>query len=55
MAVERLDGELRSIMSQRNAAMGSTVKKALGDVGAALVATGADASLLVVQTCVTSS
>ncbi|KAJ4479038.1 Sodium/hydrogen exchanger family-domain-containing protein [Lentinula aciculospora] len=55
MAVERLDGELRSIMSRRGAAMGSTVKKTLGDVGAALVATGVDASLLVVQTCVTGS
>ncbi|KAJ3835399.1 Sodium/hydrogen exchanger family-domain-containing protein [Lentinula raphanica] len=55
MAVERLDGELRSIMTQRGAAMNSTVKKTLGDVGAALVATDVNASLLVVQTCVTSS
>ncbi|KAJ3798958.1 Sodium/hydrogen exchanger family-domain-containing protein [Lentinula aff. detonsa] len=55
MAVEQLDSELRLIMAQRGAAMGSTVRKTLGDVGAALVATGVDASLLVVQTCITGS
>ncbi|KAF9067693.1 Sodium/hydrogen exchanger family-domain-containing protein [Rhodocollybia butyracea] len=54
MAVERLDGELQSLMSQRNISMGSAVRKTLGDVGAALVTTSVNASLLVVQTCVTS-
>ncbi|KAF5393116.1 hypothetical protein D9757_001091 [Collybiopsis confluens] len=55
MAVERLDGELQQLVSQRGSTMGTTVKKTLGDVGAALVATGINASLLIVQTCLSSS
>ncbi|KAE9407257.1 cation/H+ exchanger [Gymnopus androsaceus JB14] len=54
MAVEKLDGELQTLVSQRGSNVGSTVRKTLGDVGAALVVTGVEASLLVVQTCVSS-
>lgn len=52
MAVEKLDVELETLISQRRSHMGSTVKKTLGDVGAALVAASVDASLLIVQTCI---
>jgi hypothetical protein len=55
MAVEKLDGELQQLVSQRGSTMGTTVKKTLGDVGAAIVATGINASLLVVQTCLSNS
>jgi Kef-type K+ transport system membrane component KefB len=54
MAAEKLGDELQTIVSQRGSHMGSTVKRTLGDVGAALVATGVNASLLIVQACINS-
>lgn len=49
LAVEVLSGELRTITSEAASAIGSSVPKTLGDVGAALVATHVNASLLVLQ------
>ncbi len=49
LAVEELGGELRGITSEAASAIGSSVPKTLGDVGAALVATHVNASLLVLQ------
>jgi len=49
LAVEELGGELRGVTSEAASAIGSSVPKTLGDVGAALVATNVDASLLVLQ------
>ncbi|RXW18815.1 hypothetical protein EST38_g7039 [Candolleomyces aberdarensis] len=49
LAVESLTGELRTIISATGSHIGSSVSKTLGDVGAALVAKNANASLLVVQ------
>ena len=49
LAVESLEGELRNIMVKTSSAVGSSVQKTLGDVGAALVSTQVNASLLVFQ------
>ncbi|KAG6856993.1 hypothetical protein H0H87_011087 [Tephrocybe sp. NHM501043] len=49
MAVESHASELQSLISDAGASMSSMVPKTLGDVGAALVVTGAAASLLVLQ------
>lgn len=49
MAVESLNGELKKLVSDSGSPIGSTVPKTLGDVGAALVATSANASLIVLQ------
>ncbi|KAG2008708.1 potassium:hydrogen antiporter [Coprinopsis cinerea AmutBmut pab1-1] len=55
MAVEALGPELRRIVSETGAGVGSSAPKTLGDVGAALVATGVNASLLIMQAAVGSS
>lgn len=49
MAVESHTGELQELIVERGASMSSMVPKTLGDVGAALVVSGATASLLVLQ------
>lgn len=49
MAVESHQGELRQLVSERGSSVGSEVSKTLGDVGAALVVGGTNASLLVMQ------
>ena len=48
MAVEDLKGELKEL-SASGPAIGSSVSKTLGDIGAALVAKNVNASLLVLQ------
>ncbi|KAF8883177.1 Sodium/hydrogen exchanger family-domain-containing protein [Gymnopilus junonius] len=48
MAVESLSAELRTLTSD-GPTISSSVSKTLGDVGAALVAAGVDASLLILQ------
>lgn len=52
LSPESHQDELRKIVVERSAAAGSdSVSRTLGDVGAALVATSTNASLLVVQAC----
>lgn len=53
MAVESHQAELRGLISERKYTIGSEVSKTLGDVGAAVVAAGTNASLLVMQSFVT--
>jgi len=48
MAVEDLKGELKELC-ESGPAIGSSVSKTLGDVGAALVGKNVNASLLVLQ------
>ncbi|KAF8868526.1 Sodium/hydrogen exchanger family-domain-containing protein [Gymnopilus junonius] len=48
MAVESFGGELRTLTSDGNS-ISTSVQRTLGDVGAALVATGVQASLLILQ------
>ncbi|KAF6744698.1 potassium:hydrogen antiporter [Ephemerocybe angulata] len=55
MAVEPLGAELRTLLTSLGSHLGSSVPKTLGDVGAALVASNVDASLLVLQAASTSS
>ena len=55
LAVESLTGELRTIISETGSHIGSSVSKTLGDVGAALVAKNANASLLVMQASAASA
>ncbi|KAJ7639440.1 Sodium/hydrogen exchanger family-domain-containing protein [Roridomyces roridus] len=52
MAVESHVNELQKLISGKGAAIGSSVAKTVGDVGAALVASGTRASLLVMQAAV---
>ncbi|KAG6919737.1 hypothetical protein DXG01_001571 [Tephrocybe rancida] len=54
MAVESHASELQQLITDAGASMSSMVPKTLGDVGAALVASGAAASLLVLQAATTS-
>ncbi|KAJ3543077.1 hypothetical protein NMY22_g3272 [Coprinellus aureogranulatus] len=49
LAAENLSAELRVLIAEVGSQMGSSVPKTLGDVGAALVASNVDASLLVLQ------
>ncbi|KAI0053661.1 cation/H+ exchanger [Auriscalpium vulgare] len=49
MAVESHDVELRQLLSEHNASLGSEAPKTFGEVATAFVATGANVSLLVVQ------
>lgn len=49
MGADILKGELSNVISDTSSAVMSSVSKTLGDVGAALVASRADASLLIVQ------
>ncbi|KAK0447781.1 Sodium/hydrogen exchanger family-domain-containing protein [Armillaria borealis] len=55
MAVESHKKELAKIVADKGGSIGSSVAKTLGDVGAALVADGARASLLVVQAAIATS
>ncbi|KAK0207023.1 Sodium/hydrogen exchanger family-domain-containing protein [Desarmillaria ectypa] len=55
MAVESHKRELAEIVAEKSGSIGSSVAKTLGDVGAALVADGAKASLLVVQAAIAAS
>ncbi|KAJ7130969.1 Sodium/hydrogen exchanger family-domain-containing protein [Mycena filopes] len=49
MAVESHKAELQRLIASKGASIGSAVPKTVGDVGAALVASGSSASLLVLQ------
>jgi hypothetical protein len=49
MATESHQAELQQIVSESGISIGSSVSKTLGDVGAALVAAGTTASLLILQ------
>lgn len=49
MAVESLYRELGSLITESGSSISTSVPKTLGDVGAALVATNVNASLLVLQ------
>lgn len=49
LAAEALGGELHALTSELGLTLSSSVPKTLGDVGAALVATNVNASLLVLQ------
>ena len=49
MAPESHKTELQALIQEKGGHIGSTVSKTLGDVGAALVATGTTASLLIMQ------
>ncbi|KAJ6613548.1 hypothetical protein B0H10DRAFT_2191867 [Mycena sp. CBHHK59/15] len=55
MAVESHRAELQTLIAGKGAAIGSAVPKTLGDVGAAIVASGTSASLLVVQAAVAAA
>ncbi|KAJ7506567.1 Sodium/hydrogen exchanger family-domain-containing protein [Mycena galericulata] len=55
MAVESHTAELQKLISSKGAPIGSSVSKTVGDVGAALVASGTRASLLVLQAAVSAS
>ncbi|KAK0461621.1 Sodium/hydrogen exchanger family-domain-containing protein [Desarmillaria tabescens] len=55
MAVESHKRELARIVAEKGASIGSSAAKTLGDVGAALVADGAKASLLVLQAAIAAS
>ncbi|KAJ7682120.1 Sodium/hydrogen exchanger family-domain-containing protein [Mycena polygramma] len=52
MAVESHTTELQKLIAANGASIGSAVAKTVGDVGAALVASGSGASLLVLQAAV---
>lgn len=52
MVVESHSAELAKLMTEKGSNISSTVPKTLGDVGAAIIATGANASLLVMQACI---
>ncbi|KAF8974292.1 potassium:hydrogen antiporter [Flammula alnicola] len=49
LAVESLTSELRALTTEQGSAASSSVSKTLGDIGAALVATNVNASLLILQ------
>jgi len=49
MAVESLYNELRTVITESGSSISTSVPKTLGDVGAALVATNVNASLLILQ------
>ncbi|KAF7352309.1 K(+)/H(+) antiporter 1 [Mycena venus] len=55
MAVESHQAELQKLIASKGASIGSAVSKTVGDVGAALVASGSSASLLVLQAAVTAA
>ncbi|KAJ7737373.1 Sodium/hydrogen exchanger family-domain-containing protein [Mycena metata] len=54
MAVESHKAELQRLIGNRGTPIGSAVPKTVGDVGAALVASGSSASLLVLQAAVSA-
>jgi hypothetical protein len=49
MAVEALYGEFRALIADPGSSISSSLPKTLGDVGAAMVATSVNASLLILQ------
>jgi hypothetical protein len=49
MAVESLHSELRGLITESGSSISAPVPKTLGDVGAAMVLTNVNASLLVLQ------
>ena len=55
MATETHKQELLTLAQQRNVSVSSELPKTIGEVGAALVATGANVSLMVVQAVSTSA
>lgn len=55
MAVESHKVELQELITEQGSSIGSSVPKTLGDVGAALVAAGTTASLLILQAAVSHS
>ncbi|KAJ7462076.1 Sodium/hydrogen exchanger family-domain-containing protein [Mycena latifolia] len=55
MAVESHTAELQKLIGSKGTSIGSAVPKTVGDVGAALVASGTSASLLVLQAAVIPS
>ncbi|KIM35156.1 hypothetical protein M413DRAFT_449865 [Hebeloma cylindrosporum] len=55
LAVESLSGELRKLTADIASPISSSVPKTLGDVGAALVATNVNASLLILQAAPSTS
>jgi len=55
MAVQYLDGEFRSLITDSGVSISSSVPKTLGDVGAAMVATNVNASLLILQAALAES
>ncbi|KAF7335337.1 K(+)/H(+) antiporter 1 [Mycena sanguinolenta] len=54
MAVESHKKELQRLIANKGTPIGSSVSKTLGDVGAALVASGSSPSLLVLQAAISS-
>ncbi|KAJ7145205.1 hypothetical protein C8R43DRAFT_1237633 [Mycena crocata] len=54
MAVESHNAELQQLISSKGTSIGSAVAKTVGDVGAALVASGTRTSLLVLQAAVST-
>ena len=55
MATETHKQELLTLAQERNVSVSSELPKTIGEVGAALVATGANVSLMVVQAVSTSA
>ena len=55
LAVESHDAELARIVAAKGTSFSSSVSKTVGNVGAALVADGTAASILVVQTAATKA
>ncbi|KAJ7265478.1 potassium:hydrogen antiporter [Mycena haematopus] len=55
MAVESHKKELQKLVVSQGTAIGSSVAKTVGDVGAALVASGSSSSLLVLQAAISTS
>ena len=51
MAVDSHQAELRQLIAEKGISVGSEAPKTLGDVAAAYVATGVNASLVVLQAC----
>jgi len=55
LAAESLSGELRKLTADTASPISSSVPKTLGDIGAGLVATNVNASLLVLQAAPSTS
>jgi hypothetical protein len=52
MAVESHQAELQKLIGEKSSHIGAMVPRTLGDVGAALVASGTTASLLIMQSAI---
>ncbi|KAF8214149.1 potassium:hydrogen antiporter [Mycena galopus ATCC 62051] len=55
LAVESHQAELQRLIASKGTSIGSAVSKTVGDVGAALVASGSSTSLLVLQAAISAS